>query len=327
MALADRYDLVKLLGEGSFGQVFRALDRSLGRVVAVKVLHRQDNDARRRFHREGVILHSQMENEFVVGLLDHTGLNDEDPYLVLEFCELGSLRSWVGMGRGWRDVVTALLHAARGLAGIHLAGTFHRDIKPENMLVARVQVGSGWKVKLADFGLAGFPHAVTGKMTRSAGGTEGYMAPEILAGDEFHPPADIYSLGVVGVELLTGATHVAALHACRAPDALKALIQSMVSGRASARPTASDVVRMLTVLLQTTTVSLPKPSHHPQPGPTVTLPQQRAGMSSTLATSVAAVGLGAILLGIVSRIGARNGVYYDSTVDRNRGGDGRFRRG
>src|SRR5438128_2663134 len=122
MALADRYDLVRLLGAGSFGQVFRAVDRLLGRTVAIKVLHRQDDDARRRFHREAVILHSQLANEHVVGLLDHAGLNDGDPYLVLELCEFGSLRSWVGTGRGWRDVATVLLHAAKGLVGVHAAG-------------------------------------------------------------------------------------------------------------------------------------------------------------------------------------------------------------
>ncbi|HEX2870016.1 MAG TPA: serine/threonine-protein kinase, partial [Polyangiaceae bacterium] len=178
--LTDRYELVEQLGEGSFGQVFRAFDRVGQRFVAVKVLHRQDDDARRRFHREAVVLHSQLANEFVVGLLDHSGINDEVPYLVLEFCELRSLRSWVGRSKSWKQVAISLLHAARGLAGLHDAGAFHRDIKPENMLVARVLGKLGWRVKLADFGLAGCPHPVTGKMTRSPAGTDGYIAPEIV---------------------------------------------------------------------------------------------------------------------------------------------------
>lgn len=261
MALADRYDLVELLGEGSFGQVFRAWDRLLLRTVAIKVLHRQDDDARRRFHREAVVLHSQLSNQHVVTLLDHDGLSAEDPFLVLEFCELKSLRSWVGVQRGWRDTATALLHSAKGLAGVHAAGGLHRDIKPENMLLARVADVRGWRVKLADFGLAGSPHPVTGKMTRSGAGTDGYIAPEVLAGAEFHPSADVYSLGIVAVELLVGKIDVYALQSVGAPPALVTLVRSMVSGLPQARPTAQGTVARLEALLVEARVETPARSN------------------------------------------------------------------
>jgi serine/threonine-protein kinase len=316
MALADRYDLVELLGEGSFGQVFRALDRVLGRTVAIKVLHRQDDDARRRFHREAVVLHSQLANEFVVGLLDHTGLNDEDPYLVLEFCELKSLRRWVGAGYGWKDIATALLHAARGLAGLHAAGGLHRDIKPENMLQARAPVAPGWKVKLADFGLAGFPHPVTGKMTRSAGGTEGYIAPEVLAGAEFHSPADVYSLGIVAVEMLVGRIDSAPLLASGAPTVLKSLLQSMVSGRPEARPTARAVAEKLKVLL----APVPALPWILNSQPPVSMAPVAMQAGSSLAKGAAAVGLGVLAFGFLKWISDRGG-----SVGQDRGPDGRFR--
>lgn len=249
MLLANRYLLIEKLGEGSFGEVFRALDQSSMRTVAIKLLHRQDYDSRYRFYREAVVLHDQLGNEYVVTLLEHSGLDADDPYLVLEFCALGSLRSWVGAGRGWRDVATALLHAAKGLTGLHEAGGFHRDIKPENMLVARASSLPGWRVKLADFGLAGLPNAATGKMTFNACGTPGYIAPELLGGAEFHPAADLYSLGITGVELLVGRTDVAALQTCGAPPPLIALVRSMVSGRAEVRPTARGVAESLEALL------------------------------------------------------------------------------
>jgi serine/threonine protein kinase len=325
--LADRYDILDLLGQGSFGQVFRARDRILGIIVAIKVLHRQDDDALRRFHREAVVLHSQLANDFVIKLLDHAGLNAEDPYLVLEFCELRSLRSWVGASRNWRDVAAALLHAARGLVGLHAANGFHRDIKPENMLVARVSNQLGWQVKLADFGLAGYPHPVTGAMTRSPAGTDGYIAPEIVAGARFDAPADIYSLGVVGIELLVGRIDIASLGACGAPAGLVALLQSMVRGVAAVRPTAPQVAATLECLLNPPELAVPvpiRPTRPPVPSEALNLRTEDA--ATAFLKGAAAVGLGAALVGIVGRIFGGSGKFYDPSVDRNRGQDGRFRR-
>jgi len=308
MALEDRYDLDDPLGEGSFGQVFRARDRLSGRTVAIKVLHRQDDDARRRFHREAVILHSQLGNEFVVELLDHTGLNDEDPYLVLEFCELKSLRSWVGSGRGWRDIATALLHAAKGLAGLHAGGGLHRDLKPENLLVARAMGATPWRVKLADFGLAGFPHPTTGKMTLNAFGTKGYIAPELYGGAPFHPGADVYSLGIVGVELVAGRVDVVALQASGAPAGLVALVRSMISALPGARPTAQVVVERLEELLVKRVEA-------------ASVPRSSAGQDS---------GSGWGWLAALGAVGAAIAVGTMNSKDANgrfHGSDGKFRSG
>jgi serine/threonine protein kinase len=250
MAVADRYDLLARLGAGSFGEVFRAVERVTGLTVALKVLHRQDCDSLLRFYREAVALHAQLGNEHVVALLDSEGLDDEEPHLALEFCELGSLRSWVGEGSDV-EIATALLHAARGLAGVHAANGLHRDVKPENLLAAKASEPPGWCVKVADFGLAAFPDPVSGTMTFNAGGTKGYIAPEVLAGALFHERADVYSLGVVGIELLVGAIDVSALLASPAPEVLQTLLQSMVSGVPEKRPAAAQVVEELENLLAT----------------------------------------------------------------------------
>jgi serine/threonine protein kinase len=315
MALADRYDLAELLGQGSFGQVFRAFDRVRKRTVAIKVLHRQDDDARQRFHREAVVLHSQLANEHVVGLLDHEGLSDEDPYIVLEFCELRSLRSWVGAQRDWKDIATALLHAAKGLAGVHAAGGLHRDIKPENMLLARAANLPGWRVKLADFGLAGFPHAVTGTMTLGAFGTQGYIAPELFGGAEFHPSADVYSLGIVAVELLVGRLDVGALQASGAPAALVAVVGAMVTGLPQARPTAKAVVDQLEAVL----AEVRAPA---SPAPTRGAPTTRAIAKGP--DRVSGWGLAALFAGAAIALGTMNS---KDGSGRFHGPDGKFRSG
>jgi serine/threonine protein kinase len=316
MAITDRYDLVELLGEGSFGQVFRAFDRPLQRTVAIKVLHRQDDDARRRFHREAVVLHSQITNKHVVRLLDHTGLESEDPYLVLEFCELGSLRSWVHGRRSWREIATALLHAAIGLAGVHAAGGLHRDIKPENVLLARTADLLGWCVKLADFGVAGFPHPVTGTMTLNAFGTKGYIAPELFGGTPFHPGADVYSLGIVGVELLVGRIDAGALQTSGVPSSFTALIRSMVSGRPDARPTAQRVAESLAALLaevKGAPALKPPALISNAPAPTNSNRSGSAGLWGVLAALGTAIALGTM------NTKDANGQFH--------GSDGKFRSG
>lgn len=321
MALADRYDLVERLGEGSFGEVFRAVDRISGRIVAIKVLHRHDDDARRRFHREAVALHSQLANEHVVTLLDHAGLNDDEPYLVLEFCELRSLRSWVGGRRGWLDIATCLLHAAKGLAGVHAAGGFHRDIKPENILRARVPGTPGWRVKLADFGFVGFPHPVTGNMTRSGRGTNGYIAPEIIAGAPFHAAADVYSLGIVAIELLVGRTDLVAFQASGGPKALTTLVRSMVAGLPHERPTAQEVVKRLEAVVEVQAAAATSPIQFAQQR-ILSAPAPRDGADGVDRGGgwgwLAALALGAVALGTMNTKDA-NGRFH--------GSDGKFRSG
>jgi serine/threonine protein kinase len=308
MPARDHYQLEEpALGTGSFGAVWKARHWVTGAVVAIKILHRRDPDSVQRFYREGVVLSDQRSNEYVVRLLDAEGLSDPEPYLVLEFCEFGSLREWVKTRRGWRAVATALLHAAKGLAGLHGAGGLHRDIKPENLLCVAVPRTAGWRVKLADFGIAAFPDAITGGMTVSVMGTTGYIAPELYSGTDFHPGADVYSLGVVALDLL-GVTDPRALHTVDAPPALKSLVQAMVAG-ATARPAAQSVVDMLEKILFVPPVQPPSPA---APKKTNLAPLAVPG------TLIAAAALWWLY--------DQSQVYYDASVGQNRSRrTGRFR--
>lgn len=236
------YEVLEKLGEGSFGAVFRACDSRTGAVVALKVL--KDKAYLERFQREARLLYDQLRNRHIAKLLDHS-LNSNPPYIVTEFCSGGSLRNWVGRSTPWQQSIRAIRHAAVGLSAIHATGGFHRDVKPDNLLLW-ASVEGKTAVKLCDLGVgrgaATFlaPHATT-----SAMGTEGYMAPEILVGGRFTASADMYSLGVTALELLTGGRNIAGLWMAPCPDDVKKLVQSLLHPKPSARPTAFNVASAL----------------------------------------------------------------------------------
>ncbi len=214
--MKERYLLIQELGRGGFGTVYLAYDQNTQRKVAIKQLTNRDPDARARFRREGLVLYRQLNNQFIVDLLDHD-LDDEPPYLVLEYCEHGSLRSWVGKRRGWQDIAILLAEVIQGLQSIHVIGGFHRDLKPDNLLLASGPSPQTVVVKIADFGLARLPAAGASEITTHAAGTDGYMAPEVLGGAPYHPGADIYSLGIVATELLTDVRDPARIHQAKIP--------------------------------------------------------------------------------------------------------------
>jgi serine/threonine-protein kinase len=144
----------------------------------------------------------------------------------------------------------ALVHVIQGLSSIHDAGGFHRDIKPDNLLVtSHPQEPGKVIIKVSDFGLARMPELSGTPMTRRAGGTEGYIAPEVLAGAPFSSSADIYSLGVTATELLTGQRGVKALGQTKMPEQLRGLIRKMLSDDPLARPDAQQVATVLGELL------------------------------------------------------------------------------
>lgn len=304
--VAGRYELLKKLGAGAFGEVYAATDRHDNHTVALKFLHAGGSDARDRFWREARILYAQMQNPYVVSILDQD-LNANPPYLVLEYCAGGSLRSWVGRC-SWRQAARVLVHVTYGLAGIHLTGGFHRDLKPENLLHYRAGEGHGW-IKVSDFGIARVPETAKPPMTRGAGGTAGYIAPELGYGAPFTAAADVYSLGVVGAELLTARLDGSALSAAAAPQGLRALLLSMLDYEPARRPKLQRVQETLEQLLK-----LPS-----APAPTVQKPQDD-GTAAKVFVGLAMAALGALAFGGGEK------KKWDSSVARYRGPDGRFRR-
>jgi serine/threonine protein kinase len=306
--MKKRYLPICELGRGGFGTVYLALDQNTQRYVAIKTLNTDNPAAREQFHREALTLYRQLNNQFIVDLLDHD-LDDSPPYLVLEYCELGSLRSWVGQQRAWQDVAAALTHVIQGLESIHEAGGFHRDLKPDNLLQAAGPTPQTVVIKIADFGLARVPDRASAVITRHAAGTDGYIAPEVLSGDDFHPGADIYSLGIVATELLTGARNPAGLHRAQIPNGMRDLVLAMCAVDSTQRPSARRVAAVLHALLN------PPPS---DPPPSSDGPGAGAVIAGVALFAAALVGLAALASGEKK---------WDASVQRYRGSDGRFRNG
>jgi eukaryotic-like serine/threonine-protein kinase len=190
------------------GLVYRATDTKFNRPVAIKFIAGDfsDQGARQRFEREAQAV-SSLNHPHILTVHD-VGDIDGRQYLVTELIDGGSLRDWAAGPRQWRQVVELIVGVADALAAAHAAGIVHRDVKPENILVTR----HGY-AKLTDFGLAK-PLAVDQFATRSraAGdtrlgaivGTLAYMSPEQASGKSLDARSDIFSLGVVLYELLSG---------------------------------------------------------------------------------------------------------------------------
>lgn len=241
------YRLLEPLGQGGFGAVYLAEDLATGAQVAVKVLHLPTEENVRRLYREAMHLHQLLGNPYVVDLI-HFDMENSPPFLVMEYCPMGSLRKWVAQLHDWKEVSKVLYCAASGLKGIHDQGGFHRDIKPDNILV---KPESGVPMaKVGDFGLARAPSS-TSEMTNDARGTFAYMAPEVIKTGRYDRPADIYALGVTGVELLTGKRLFGNLLFLKdVPMDLRLLLTSMVHEDAKRRPDVDGVGERLRKLLE-----------------------------------------------------------------------------
>lgn len=314
----DRYRNLSYLGGGAFGEVWLAVDSWTAQHVAVKYLKKDDHDAQDRFRREARILHEQAKNRYIVDLLDWN-FDTDVPYIVVEYCSGGSLRGWVGQNRPWPEVVSILTHAAEGLAGIHAANGFHRDIKPENLLIAIDATTNTYTIKVADFGLARLPSRFSSNMTNSPAGTRGYMAPEIINGGAYHASADIFSLGVVATELLTGSRELASLRSAVIPTSLLHLILRMRSIDSAVRPNCQQVTRELIALLNAPIQFQAQP---PLPVSAPTGASNGNGGGGAFLIGLAALAAGAVLA--VASGGSSN---WDSSVGRYRGKDGRFKKG
>jgi serine/threonine protein kinase len=304
-----RYQRLKKLGEGGFGVVYLAVDRTTGRKVAIKELKDRSPDGKARFEREAVALYRQLDNPFIVDLIGHD-LGHDPPYIVLEYCDRGSLRGWVGSPQPWRWVAAILVHVIEGLQSIHDAGGFHRDLKPDNLLVATAEPDT-IIVKIADFGLARVP-GIGSTMTRGPGGTDGYMAPEIVyRGAAYTAAADVFSLGVVATELSTGGRDPAALSRVDVPPAFRDLVLAMCAAEPAGRPAISTIARALKTLLGL----VPPPPPPPPPSRSSAAPMVIGGL-------LLAGGVLAALAALSENDGA-----WDEDVRRYRGSDGRFKKG
>lgn len=199
-----RYQVIDKLGEGGMAVVYKCYDPQLDRLVAVKMMRTSliGEKMRQRFDREARAL-GQLGHPHIVKVLDYGEL-EGNPYLVMEYIEGGqTLKDLMGKALPVEQVARLLLPVAEALAYAHRQHIIHRDIKPGNVLITK-----GGEVKLADFGIAkmeeGGKDATGLTGTGEAVGTPEYMAPEQIIGGEVTERADIYALGIVLYEMLSG---------------------------------------------------------------------------------------------------------------------------
>lgn len=204
--VADRYQLNKPLGRGAVGQVWQATDHVLNRPVAVKLLQ-ADSAARapetdaERFRREGRTA-ARLNHPNVVSVYDF-GSHDGRLYLVMELVEGRTLAEELTRRTVLEPEEAAAIGAqvAAGLAAAHQQQVIHRDIKPGNIMITTDGI-----VKITDFGIARFSDAIASTLTTPGriAGSAAYLAPERALGHTAQPPSDVYSLGCVLYEMLTG---------------------------------------------------------------------------------------------------------------------------
>ena len=195
----ERYPRERPLGHGGMATVYLARDEELDRPVAVKVLSENlaaDAALRERFLREARLA-ARLSHPNVVSVYDAGETEKGLPYIVMEYVPGTTLAE---LGRVPADEAVGLvLQACRGLAHAHAAGLVHRDVKPQNLLLRE-----DGTVKVADFGIARAAETTVLTQVGTVLGTAAYLSPEQALGEEVTPAADVYSLGAVLYELLTG---------------------------------------------------------------------------------------------------------------------------
>lgn len=205
--LGERYELLDPIGRGGMATIYRGRDTRMDRTVAIKVLrevYSTDPKFVTRFQREAKAA-SALQHPNIVQVYDY-GQTDGNYFIVMELVEGTDLRRYL-RSRGVLDIDRAIIIAhdvALGLGAAHRRSIVHRDVKPQNILV-----GKGGSIKLTDFGIASVYKDINAERLTTTGmtlGTVQYYAPEQAQGEIVSPAADVYALGIVMYEMLTGRT-------------------------------------------------------------------------------------------------------------------------
>ncbi len=296
-----RYRVTGTLGHGGMASVYRAVDEQLGREVAVKVFrigavdHGERSRAEAEMHTLAALRSPSLVTLYDAALDDGNG----DSYLVMELVPGSDLDT--RLREGPLDTTTTArmgAQVAEGLAAVHAQGIVHRDVKPANVLLE----SDGEHVKLADFGIALLRDAARVTGTGTVIGTAAYISPEQVLGREVTGQADVYALGLVLLQCLTGerpfpgtAVESATARLTRGPEidqhlptAWRTLLHVMTAQDPSERPTAAEAARRLRALERDGTA----PATQLLPGGPGTL-TRAAGGAAGAAAGLAGAALGA----------------------------------
>lgn len=236
------FEILGVLGQGGMGAVYRAKHLELGREVALKIFNARGSEQDlfvERLKREGRLM-AQLEHSNVLGIYDAEVMEDGTPYLVLEYVKGEDLQKRIYERKqlSKKEAIRIAVKVCEGLSAVHKLGIIHRDIKPANVLL-----GDDGSVKVTDFGVSketleeGAMTALT--MTGTTIGTVDYMSPEQARGDEVDERSDIYSVGVLLYEMISGVTPRGAFESLAkygAPRSLDRLVMRCLQRDPERRP-------------------------------------------------------------------------------------------
>jgi serine/threonine-protein kinase len=199
----DKYELLERVGQGGMAIVYRGIDRSLKRTVAIKVLHKHLADyqeARDRFEREAQAV-AKLRHENILEIFDYAAKEESEAYIVTEFIDGQTLKQFVtDRPIAYPEVgAMIMLQVCRALAHAHAGGILHRDVKPENIMIR-----SDGVVKLMDFGISHMVDLERLTVTGQLLGSPAYMAPEHVEGRPLDFRTDVFAAGIVLYQLTVG---------------------------------------------------------------------------------------------------------------------------